>query len=214
TWEAMRSSLRAGLTAAACGIVYWGWDIAGFSGPVPDAELYLRAAAVSAFLPIMQYHSEFNHHRVPSRDRTPWNIAEQTGDPNVLTVFRELAKLRERLVPYLAGQARRAIDTGWPLLCAVGLRHPAEAEAWEHAYQFFLGEDLLVAPVVEAGAREVRAWLPPGRWVDVWNGRATDGDRVLVADAPLERVPVWCRVGAWPKLRKVFAPVDGRGDQH
>jgi alpha-glucosidase (family GH31 glycosyl hydrolase) len=39
TWEAMRSSLRAGLTAAACGIVYWGWDIAGFSGPAPDAEL-------------------------------------------------------------------------------------------------------------------------------------------------------------------------------
>ncbi|MDR2895204.1 MAG: glycoside hydrolase family 31, partial [Propionibacteriaceae bacterium] len=30
TWEAFRWSMIAGLNAAACGIVYWGWDIAGF----------------------------------------------------------------------------------------------------------------------------------------------------------------------------------------
>ncbi|MCY7405583.1 MAG: hypothetical protein LH475_13345 [Cryobacterium sp.] len=53
---------------------------AGFAGEIPDAELYLQAMAASAFVPIMQYHSEFNHHRTPSVDRTPWNIAERTGD--------------------------------------------------------------------------------------------------------------------------------------
>ena len=31
-------------------------------------------------LPVMQLHSEFNHHRAPSRDRTPWNVAERTDD--------------------------------------------------------------------------------------------------------------------------------------
>ena len=101
TWEAFRWSMFAGLSAAASGILYWGWDLAGFSGPVPSAELYLRAAAASTFVPIMQYHSEFNHHRTPSRDRTPWNLAEQTGDERVLEVFRGFAQLRERLVHYL-----------------------------------------------------------------------------------------------------------------
>ncbi|WP_202045505.1 TIM-barrel domain-containing protein [Microbacterium sp. Se63.02b] len=48
-------------------------------GRHPDPELYVRAMAASVFVPIMQYHSEFNHHRLPSRDRTPWNIAERTG---------------------------------------------------------------------------------------------------------------------------------------
>ena len=90
TWEAFRWSMFAGLSAAASGILYWGWDLAGFSGPLPSAELYLRATAASTFVPIMQYHSEFNHHRTPSRDRTPWNIAEQTGDERVLDVFRRL----------------------------------------------------------------------------------------------------------------------------
>ncbi|MEQ1735543.1 MAG: TIM-barrel domain-containing protein, partial [Rhodoglobus sp.] len=73
TWEAFRWSMFAGLSAASSGVVYWGWDFAGFSGDVPTAELYLRSAAAATFVPIMQYHSEFNHHRTPSRDRTPWN---------------------------------------------------------------------------------------------------------------------------------------------
>src|SRR5665647_3386975 len=63
TWEAFRHSVTAGITASACWVVYWGWDLAGFSGPVPDSELYLRAAAAATFMPVMQYPSEFNHHR-------------------------------------------------------------------------------------------------------------------------------------------------------
>jgi len=55
----------------------------------------------------MQYHSEFNHHREPSNDRTPWNVAERTGDPAGLTLFRRFARLCEELVPYLVEQARR-----------------------------------------------------------------------------------------------------------
>jgi hypothetical protein len=39
-------------------------------------------------MPIMQYHSEFNFHRKPSRDRAPWNIAQRHSRPDVLTQFR------------------------------------------------------------------------------------------------------------------------------
>ncbi len=116
SWEAFRWSMFAGLSASACGILYWGWDFAGFSGDVPTAELYLRSLAAATFVPIMQYHSEFNHHRTPSRDRTPWNIAERTGDERVLPVSRRFVQLRERLVPYLAEETRHAIAAGEPLM--------------------------------------------------------------------------------------------------
>jgi alpha-glucosidase (family GH31 glycosyl hydrolase) len=204
TWEAMRSSLRAGLTAAACGIVYWGWDLAGFSGPTPDAELYLRAAALSAFLPIMQYHSEFNHHRTPSRDRTPWNIADRTGDPRVIPVFRRYAHMRERLVPYLAEQATRTIGTGWPLLRSVCLTNPDDPLAWSHPYEYLLGDDLLVAPVVEPGAQTRAAYLPPGRWLDLRTREAVDGGREVVVAAPLDEIPVWCRYETRERHRTLF----------
>ena len=112
TWEAFRASISAGLTAGAGGIVFWGWDLGGFSGEVPGPELYLRAAAAACFSPIMQYHSEYNHHRKPSRDRTPWNVAERTGDRDVIPLFRRFVRLRERLVPYLAEQGRRSLEHG------------------------------------------------------------------------------------------------------
>jgi alpha-glucosidase (family GH31 glycosyl hydrolase) len=204
TWPALRASLTAGLTAAACGVVYWGWDLAGFSGPLPDAELYLRAAGLSAFLPIMQYHSEFNHHRRPSRDRTPWNVAEVTGDDRVLPVFREFAQLRRRLKPYLAAQARRAIDTGWPLLRSLALVHPHDPASWQHPYQYLLGDDLLVAPVVEPGVERMPVYLPPGRWVDVWNCTREHGGRTVEVRTPIDRVPVWCRQQSWTALRSAF----------
>lgn len=205
TWEAFRSSVTAGLTASACGIVYWGWDLAGFSGPVPDADLYLRAAGASVFMPVMQYHSEFNHHRRPLRDRTPWNVAAAAGDDRVVPVFRWFAHLRERLVPYLADQARRTVDTDRPLMRALFFDHPDDARVWEHPQQWLLGDDLLVNPVTEPGATTWSTYLPAGRWVDPWTGSAWVGGAVVDTEVPLDIVPVFVREQAWPALEVVFA---------
>jgi alpha-glucosidase (family GH31 glycosyl hydrolase) len=204
TWQAFRWSLLAGLNAAASGIVYWGWDIAGFSGEIPSAELYLRSTAAAAFVPIMQYHSEFNHHRTPSRDRTPWNIAERTGDDRVLPVFREFAQLRERLVPYLAASARDAIAVGGALMRPLFLDHPDDPQVWEHPLQWMLGRSLLVAPVTEEAASSARAYLPAGRWVDAFTGEEIGGARAVERPTPLDQAPVWVRQEDWPALQAVF----------
>lgn len=204
TWDAFRWSMNAGLTAAASGIVYWGWDIAGFSGEVPDAELYLRAMAASVFVPIMQYHSEFNHHRSPSRDRTPWNIAERTGDERVLPIVRELVRLRERLVPYLAAQAAETIRTDRPLMRPLFFDWPRDPEVWADEPAWMLGSDLLVAPVVEPGARQRSLYLPPGDWVDAWTGERVAGGRRIVAEAPIDRIPVFVVARAPRELRESF----------
>ena len=205
TWEAFRWSMLAGLSAAACGIVYWGWDIAGFSGEIPDAELYLRAMAASAFVPIMQYHSEFNHHRTPSVDRTPWNIAERTGDARVIPLTRSIVELRERLRPYLADQARLAIATGAPLMRPLYFDSPDDELVWEYPLQWTLGNDLLVAPVVEPGVERWRVYVPEGEWVDTRDGEV-HGRGVVDLAAPIDSAVVLCRRAAWEAgLRHVFA---------
>lgn len=207
TWEAFRHSVTAGLTAAACGIVYWGWDLAGFSGPVPDAELYLRAAGASAFMPVMQYHSEFNHHRPPLRDRTPWHVAETTGDERVVPVFRRFARVRENLVPYLAESAATTVRTDRPLMRPLFFDHPGLEAVWEHPQQWMLGDGLLVDPVTEPGAEHRATWLPPGSWVHVWSGERVDAGpegTVVERDVPLDEVPVWCRADAWPARAAAF----------
>jgi alpha-glucosidase (family GH31 glycosyl hydrolase) len=204
TWEAFRWSLFAGLNAAASGIVYWGWDLAGFSGEVPTAELYLRSAAAATFVPIMQYHSEFNHHRTPSRDRTPWNIAERSGDERVLPVFRAFSQLRERLVPYLRSEAARAITAGEPLIRPLFFDHPDDPEVWSRPLQWMLGDALLVAPIVDEGADEVVAYLPPGAWRDAFTGEAIEGGTTVTRPTPIDEAPVWVRNEDWDRVRGIF----------
>jgi alpha-glucosidase (family GH31 glycosyl hydrolase) len=207
TWEAFRWSLFAGLNAASSGIVYWGWDLAGFSGEVPTPELYLRSAAAAAFVPIMQYHSEFNHHRTPSHDRTPWNIAARWNDERVIPVFRRFAELRERLVPYLTEQAARAVAAVEPLMRPLFFDAPADPEVWRHPLQWMLGDSLLVAPVTGEGDSTVEAYLPPGSWRDAFTGELLEGGRVVTRPTPIDEAPVWVRAQDWERLRGVFAPL-------
>jgi len=199
TWEAFRASLTAGLNIGLSGVPFWGWDIAGFSGEIPTAELYLRAAAMSAFCPIMQYHSEFNDHRIPLRDRTPWNIAERTGRPEVIDIYRHFTKTRMRLLPYITAEARHCAETGEPLMRPLFLDWPTDAQAWQISDQYCFGRALMIAPVLEPGMTERRLYLPEGQWQDFWTGEKFAGQQWIPVPAPLESIPVFQRLDqAWP----------------
>lgn len=204
TWEAFRASITAGLTAGASGVIYWGWDLAGFSGPLPTAELYMRATAMAAFCPIMQYHSEFDHHRQPPNDRTPWNVAERTGDGRVLDTYRRYARLRERLVPYLADQGHRSAGSGWPLMRALCFDWPHDSEIWAFPRQYLLGDELLVAPVTEPDASEWEVYLPDGAWVDAWTGESVSGPATIARPVPIDLIPVYIRARAADGLRHIW----------
>ena len=59
--------------------------------------------------------------------------------------------------------------------------------------QFLLGETILVAPVLEAGARVRTVTLPPGRWRDAY-GTEVDGPAEIALEVTLESLPWWRRV--------------------
>jgi alpha-glucosidase (family GH31 glycosyl hydrolase) len=209
TWEAFRASITAGLTASASGIFFWGWDLAGFSGEIPSAELYLRAAAMACFCPIMQYHSEFNHHCAPSRDRTPWNMAARTGDVRVLPIYRRFAQLREALVPYLTEKAAVSVKTSKPLMRALFFDALDDPDIWSWPYEYFLGDDLLVAPVTEPDVESWQVYLPRGEWIDAWTGETHLGPLVVNRRAPLQEIPVYVRPGRATELLPLFRASGG-----
>lgn len=196
TWAAFRASILAGLNAGLSGIPFWGWDLAGFSGEIPSAELYLRSAAMAAFCPIMQYHSEYNEHRELCRDRTPWNIQARTGDLEVIPMFRQYANLRMNLLPYIYSEARRSSETGLPLMRALPLMFPDDETSRDFPYQYLFGESLLVAPVVTEGCLQQPVYLPTGEWYDFWTGEVHTGPTRLDYPTPKDRIPVFVRAGS------------------
>lgn len=193
TWEAYRASIRAGLTAGIAGISVWGWDLGGFSGEVPTHELYLRGTAMAALCPVMQYHSE-SHGSQDNRERTPWNIAERTGEAQVLDLYREFAKLRMRLIDWLHGETAALAEIGLPLMRAAWLEFPQEHDRLVHdTYAYMLGRDLLVAPVVEKSQQVRPVLLPTGEWLDAWSGERFTGGGTVYVPVPLSRIPAFIR---------------------
>jgi alpha-glucosidase (family GH31 glycosyl hydrolase) len=196
TWEAFRATLKALLNVGICGLPFVGWDIAGFAGPIPTSELYLRATAFSVFCPIMQYHSDVNRSERTSRDRTPWNMQKQTGDKRVVPVFRKFAYLRMNLLPYVLDQARLSSETGLPLMKVMGLVYPHDTRCRQYASQYFFGEDLLVAPVTSEGVEDLPVYLPEGNWRDFWTGELLQGPDNFVINVPVDRIPVYQKQGS------------------
>lgn len=192
TFEAFRSSIVAGLTSGMSGIPFWGWDLGGFSGEIPTAELFIRSAQMAAFSPVMQYHAEskgqFN------MDRTPWNIAERTGKPEVLERYKRFADIRMNLLPYIYEQAKVSSLTGIPLMRAMPLAYPDDPRCAELTTQYLFGEQLLVAPVVEEGASGREIYFPPGEWLPLFGDVAPiTGGEASIVPADLTQIPVYMR---------------------
>ena len=125
----------------------------------------------------------------------------------MIPVFRRFVRLRERLVPYLAAEARSGLDRGLPLMRALFLVHPDDPRVWEHPTQYLLGDALLVAPVTEPGATAVDVYLPAGDWVDVWTGEALAGPQLVRCDVPLDRIPVFAAADRAGELVPLFEEV-------
>jgi len=191
TWPAFRASIRAGLSAGLSGIPFWGWDLAGFHADIPTAELYIRSAQMAAFCPIMQYHNEtkgqFN------QERTPWNIAERTGEPRVIEIYRKFADMRMNLLPYIYHQALISSRTGLPMMRAMFLSYPEDRSGSEQDDQYLFGDSFLVAPMVREQESTRFVYLPEGRWLDFFTQKSLPGNQRLRCCADWDTFPVFVR---------------------
>ncbi|MGZ5311780.1 MAG: glycoside hydrolase family 31 protein [Solirubrobacterales bacterium] len=183
----LRALLASLLTAAASGFSNLSHDVGGYLGrrlsERCDPELLVRWAQLGALTPLMQAHGRFQ--------QEAW-----TYDAATLEGYRDAVLLHERLVPYIRAAAATAARTGLPAMRPLCLVDPGDPEGWRLADSYFLGPSLWVAPVVEEGARERRAYLPRGEWMDWWSRERFAGGRWVEAEAPLERIPLWVRAGS------------------
>lgn len=208
SFRSMREQLQAGLNMGMAGIPWWTSDIGGFlGGDIKDKnfqELLVRWFAWGAFCPVFRMHGE----------RSPWYEREQefrngvrqltSGQDNEVWSFGEdnykiLSKylfIRERLRPYIRECMKTASETGAPVMRPLFYDFPEDKTCWETEDAYMFGPDLLVAPVMEAGATTRTIYLPKGAsWTDANTKQVYEGGQTVTVPAPLDVIPVMIRDG-------------------
>lgn len=159
-----------------CPDMVGGGDIGTSFGTAVDPELFVRTAQCSALFPMIQFSI------------APWRVLDEEH----LECCMEAVRLRLRLVPEILELAREAASTGEPIIRHMAYVFP-ESGYEEITDQFLLGNDVLVAPVLERGARARKVVFPPGEWISDFGERMT-GPCESAINAPLGRLP-WFRRG-------------------
>jgi alpha-glucosidase len=186
SWHTLRYNIPMGLGMSLSGIPNTGHDVGGFFGPAPDPELFVRWVQCGIFHPRFTIHSW----------NTDGSVNEPWMYPDMLPLVRDLFRLRYRLLPYLYTLAFEAHTTGHPIIRPLVYHFPHDQRCQTESFDFLLGSHLLVAPVLEPGARSRRVYLPAGtRWYDFHTGEWHAGGREIEVAAPLERIPLFVADG-------------------
>ena len=132
----------------------------------------------------------------PFTGKEPWNF-----NPIAEAVMKRYLRLRHQLVPYLYTMNWYASRKGQPLIRPLYYLEPDCAEAYQAPNEYYFGTELIVCPITapmdkKAGAAAFTAWLPEGKWFDLFNGRVYDGGRKLALYRGIEDIPVLAKAGA------------------
>lgn len=208
SFRSMQEQLQAGLNMCVAGIPWWTSDIGGFlGGDIQDEsfrELLVRWFAWGCFCPVFRMHGErspwyereeefINNVRqlTSGQDNEVWSFGEENYE-----ILKKYLFIRERLRPYIRDCMQRASDTGAPVMRPLFFDFSQDKTAWEVEDCYMFGPDLLVAPVMEAGAKERRVYLPTGcTWTDANTKIKYEGGQFVIVPAPLDIIPVFIREG-------------------
>ena len=205
-WETFRKQIPAALNFAMSGIPYWSADIGGFfGGDVHDRkyeELFTRWHQFAAFTPQFRVHGV-----APGKEI--WNF-----DGDVQPHLIETVKLRYRLLPYIYSLSWDVTKNKGTMMRALAFDFRDDPKVLSLADEYLFGRAFLVAPVIEAGATKRDVYLPGrGSWFDFWSGKRAAGGQTLVADAPIEHMPVFVRAGSIVPLGPVKPYADAPSDE-
>ena len=167
------------------GFAFCGSDIGGF-GADCTPELLTRLIQAAVFSPLFR-----NHAAKGTDNQEPWRFDKETLD-----IYRKYVELRYKFLPYIYDLFYKGQETGLPIMRPLVLHYEDDPETRNLNGEFLVGENLLVAPVLEQGARRKMVYIPEGTWYDYWTGEAVSGKQYILRDAPIDICPMYVKAGS------------------
>lgn len=188
SWSGLEGTLRAALSMGLSGFPFFSHDIGGFIGR-PSPELYIRWAQFGLFSSHARCHGLGN-----DNSREPWTFGEEAE-----SIFRDYAKLRYRLLPYLYTQAIKSTKTGKPMVRALLIDYPEDRNVHHIQDQYLFGDSFLVAPILKPMEKTKKRclYLPEGKWYDYWTKQPKDSlGEWIETEVTLGIMPLYVKAGS------------------
>ncbi|MDD6194353.1 MAG: glycoside hydrolase family 31 protein [Lachnospiraceae bacterium] len=171
------------------GYSWWSHDIGGHMFSKGNPEIYTRWVEYGVFSPINRLHS--------TRDK--WSKEPWLYGPQAEEIVTRFLQLRHRLLPYLYTANVLTATEGIPLIMPMYYLNDCK-EAYEAKNQYYFGENMIVAPVLQPvdqkGVAPVSVWLPEGIWTDFFTREVYEGGQTYELSVPMDRIPVFVKAGA------------------
>ncbi|XP_058163766.1 sucrase-isomaltase, intestinal-like [Dasypus novemcinctus] len=186
-WRDMHMSIIGILEFNLFGIPYTGADICGFNGETAY-ELCLRWMQLGAFYPFSRNYNTYGH-----KEQDPGVFGEEFA-----TISRSILKIRYSLLPYLYTLFYYSHVSGNTVVR--GLMHEFPSDPQTHGIDkaFLWGPALMIAPVLEEGARSLNVYFPEATWFTLYTGDKIPFSwlkKFVDIPAPLEIIPLFVRGG-------------------
>ncbi|XP_061159667.1 lysosomal alpha-glucosidase isoform X1 [Syngnathus typhle] len=184
-WEQLAYSIPSVLKLSLFGVPLAGADVCGFGGDTAE-ELCVRWMQLGAFYPFMR-----NHNDRPYAPQEPFVFGQKAQ-----AAMRSALNLRYSLLPFLYTLFHHAHISGDTVARPLFMEFPTDPHCQTIDRQFLWGSCLLLSPVLEEGATEVAAYLPPGTWYNLRTGRlAYSTGEYRLLPAPLDTINIHVREG-------------------
>lgn len=167
------------------GFSFCGTDVGGF-GADCTPELLCRWVEAACFSPLFR-----NHAAKGTKNQEPFRFGKEVVDIN-----RKYIELRYRFLPYIYDLFYQGETTGLPVMRPLILNYPKDVNVRNLNSEFMVGDQMLVAPILEQGATKRMVYLPEGVWYDYWTGERIEGGQYILKDAPLDVCPIYIKAGS------------------
>lgn len=194
--DGMKSAIKGMLSGGFSGYSLNHSDIGGFATFAPiytrSEELLKRWMEMSAFTAVYRTHE----------GNQPENNAQFYTNEDTLEHFVRFAKVFRALAFYRTELMQEAHALGYPIARHPMLHYPDDPNVYGLKYQWMLGSEFMVVPVVDEGDEDVNVYLPQGEWVYAWSeeqknyGSPSGGTWLEDFSAPMGKPAVFYKFGS------------------
>ena len=187
SWQTLKYNIPTILNMGLSGVANHGCDIGGFYGPSPEPELFLRWVQNGIFQPRFSIHSTNTDNTVTE----PWMYSQ------FKPLIKDTIHFRYQLNPYFYSLAKRANETGLPILSAECMVFQDDPNTYKQSFDFLLGDFLLISSVLEKGQTQKEIYLPKcqGLWYDYTTRESYQPGTTITKEVNLISIPLFIPSG-------------------